>query len=164
MEQDDPEILAVVEASSARRWLAIAILMSLGMLTLYLAFTAPPALAWQVFLIGTGLGALWLADRLRRATAMRIELTKEGLRDNAGQSLAELRDIAGVERGVFAFKPSNGFLVKLKRPGATTWQTGLWWRLGRRIGVGGVTAASQTKVMADILAALVMERDGLDLP
>ena len=162
MDHEDLEVLAVVEASPARRWLAILILISLGGLTLYMAMVSPPAFIWQVFLVGIAAASLWLAERMRRATATRIELTKAGLRDSEGRFLAELAVISGVERGMFAFKPSNGFLVKMREPGAATWQTGLWWRLGRRIGVGGVTAASQTKAMADILAALLIERDGIE--
>ena len=38
-------------------------------------------------------------------------------------------------------------------------EPGLWWRIGRRIGVGGVTPASQSKVMADLITARLIERD-----
>lgn len=160
MDEAETEVLAEVNASPARRWLAIAILASLGCLTLYMAFISPPALYWQIFLIGLGIGALFLADKMRRSTENVIELTQEGLKIRQGELIAAMSDIKAVERGVFAFKPSNGFLVTTKTSGPPTWQTGLWWRLGRRIGVGGVTAASETKAMADILAARLVERDG----
>jgi len=68
-------------------------------------------------------------------------------------------DIERVDRGVFAFKPSNGFLVRTREPSARAWRPGLWWRFGRRIGVGGVTSANQTKAMSEILAAMLAERD-----
>lgn len=160
MENSDDEILAVVEASAPRRWMAVVALSAMGGLTLYLAFFSPPALGWQVFLIAVGVIAFWVADRLRRATTTRIELTRAGLRDSAGIAIAPLATIESLDRGVFAFKPSNGFLVKTRVAGGRAWQTGMWWRLGRRIGVGGVTAASQTKAMAEILTTLMMERDG----
>ncbi len=39
------------------------------------------------------------------------------------------------------------------------WRPGLWWRVGRRIGVGGMTPASQTKFMSEIIAAMIAQRD-----
>ena len=51
-------------------------------------------------------------------------------------------------------------MILLKTPGRRVWRPGLWWRLGRRVAIGGVTAASQTKPLADILTMKVLERDG----
>jgi hypothetical protein len=65
-----------------------------------------------------------------------------------------------VERGAFAFKPSNGFLVRLDKPLGRGWAPGLWWRLGRLLGVGGVTSASQSKAMAEILSLELARRAG----
>ena len=65
-----------------------------------------------------------------------------------------------VDRGLFAFKPSNGFVVVLSQGGWRGWAPGLWWRLGRRLGVGGVTSAAQAKAMAEILSIEIARRDG----
>ena len=48
--------------------------------------------------------------------------------------------------------------LKTKTPAARRWEPGLWWRIGRRIGVGGVTPASQSKVMADLISARLVIR------
>lgn len=154
------EVLAVVSPSPARRWLAIGMLLALGALLVYIALAAPPqGLFLRVFMLGVGIGALLLAERVRRATMAWIELTDAGLRDSDGTRLCDFEDIAGVERGAFAFKPSNGFLVRLKSPAPRAWQPGLWWRYGRRIGIGGVTPAGQAKYMADLIA---MRLRGID--
>ena len=63
-----------------------------------------------------------------------------------GPSLHNLKNIARVERGLFAFKPSNGFLILLNNPMSRAWHPGLWWRFGRRIGIGGVTPQAEGKV------------------
>jgi hypothetical protein len=34
----------------------------------------------------------------------------------------------------------------------------MFWRLGKRLGVGGVTPGAQTKMMSDMIAAMIMER------
>ncbi|WP_372572425.1 hypothetical protein [Ruegeria jejuensis] len=153
------EVLAVIEASAPRRWFAIAILCALGVLVFYVALATPPAPGWQLFLIGAGGLSIWLALRLYRATEHRIELTATQLRSSAGVVIAEIAEIEALDRGAFAFKPSNGFLMRMKNPGGRTWQPGLWWRLGRRIGIGGVTPGSQGKFMAEAIATLMAERD-----
>jgi len=153
------EVLAVVNVSVARRWLAIGLLLLVGGAMIYAAFTAPPSAALQAFLIAGGALALWMADKMRRATETWLELTQTELRDNTGRILARVADIRSLDRGFLAFKPSNGFLIRTKTPGPRAWMPGLWWRAGRRIGVGGVTSGVQTRIMADLIAAMVRQRD-----
>ncbi|MDF0600138.1 hypothetical protein P1J78_05290 [Psychromarinibacter sp. C21-152] len=153
------EIIATLAPSQGRRWIAVAMLLVLGGLLLWLAFSTPAAaLLVQLFLLGLGLAALVMAELIRRATETWIELTEDGLRDGTGRELCRMDRIAAVERGAFAFKPSNGFLVRLTEPGERAWQPGLWWRFGRRVGVGGVTPAGQGKFMADMIALRLRER------
>lgn len=154
------EKLAVLRASAPRRWLGVAMLTLLGLLLVYTAVMRPPEVpGWRVFLIVVGLLSLWGADRMRRATALAVELTREGVQSSDGEVIAPLDQIASVDRGAFAFKPSNGFILRLKEPAPLRWQPGLWWRLGRRVGIGGVTPGTQSKVMADMLVALLAERE-----
>jgi len=63
------EVLATIEASAPRRWLALAVLTILGGLLIYVAVVTPPELIWQVFLIVLGALTLWLAQRMFQATA-----------------------------------------------------------------------------------------------
>lgn len=160
----DDEVLAAITPSLFRRWLAVILLVLSGGLLIYFAMGAQVSgLAWKALVLATGAGLVVLADRMRRATAQSIVLTPEGLRESAGRALCRLDDIARVERGAFAFKPSNGLLVHLKTPGAAGWAPGLWWRFGRRIGIGGVTSAGQAKAMSDIISLKLMEmRAGRD--
>ena len=156
-----PEIIAIVAPSPLRRAFGISALAALGGICLWIALGVPPEdPVWHIVLLVIGGGALWLADRLRRATADRIELTAGGLRETGGRVLAPLDRIVSVESGVFAFKPSSGFLIRLDRAAPRAWAPGLWWRLGRRVGVGGVTAGHQARYMAEAIAVLLAERDG----
>jgi hypothetical protein len=152
------EVLATVTASQPRRWLGIAMLALIAFLVLYVAFARPPDLQWQIYLLVVGLASLWTASRLHSATTGRIVLTETELRDETGAVIVRLADIASVDRGAFAFKPSNGFLLRTKTPGPRTWRTGLWWRVGRRIGVGGVASAPQTKFMSEMISAIIAQR------
>ena len=156
---DENGVYATVTASPARRLFAYGILFSLGALVLFTTWSQPPGLVWMVFMLIFGVGALWLAERLRRATMLVIELTETEVRDSSGVVLARMDDIKGVDRGVFAFKPSNGFTLVMKTKKPRSWAPGLWWRLGRRVGVGGVTSAGQSKFMAEQIAFRLAGRD-----
>ena len=155
----DDEVLAVARASAPRRWIGIAMVVAVAAVTLYVAFSTPPAdLSFQVLLVLIGLGALWMAEVMRRSTELTIELTRSELRDSSGTCIARIEDITAVERGLLAFKPSNGFMLKTRTPGPRVWRPGIWWRIGRRVGIGGVMPGHQTTAMAEILAALQAER------
>lgn len=153
------DVLATVAASSARRWTGVGMLAAVGALVIYVALASPPQLGWQVFLLVVGAGAFWLSHRMWFATADTIELTRSVLRTGTGQVICKVDDIEAIDRGVFAFKPSNGFLVKTYAPSSNNWAPGLWWRVGRKIGIGGMTAASEAKFMSEMLSAMLAERD-----
>lgn len=153
------DILAEIEASGPRRWLGLGMLLVLGGLLVYLAFAHPPAaLGWQLFLIVLGLLSLWMAQRMQTATSRKLYLTEDALTDSEGTVLARIDDVVSVSRGALAMKPSNGFMLKLKDPAPRAWQPGLWWRLGRRLAVGGVTPGRQTRPMADMIAIMIAKR------
>ena len=153
------EVIGTVSASMGRRVLGIVSLAFLGVMLIYVCFTQPPAALGQFILLLTGLGALWMAEKMRRATSTVIEMTATELRDTSGVLICAIDDIESIDRGFFAFKPSNGFLLKTKSPGTRTWRPGRWWRAGRRIGIGGMTPGNQTKFMSEILAATIAMRD-----
>lgn len=153
------EIVATIRASEPRRYMGVGMLGMVGALVIYVALTTPPYAGWLVFLLVVGLFAIWLAARMWQATQYHIELTETELRSSDGNVIARVDDIKSIDRGFFAFKPSNGFLIKTKTPASRIWQPGLWWRFGRQIGVGGVTPGSQSRAMSEILAAMVAMRN-----
>lgn len=159
---DAPTILASVQASYGRRILGVGSLGGLGLIVLWTALRTPPAeLAYSVFMIAVAAAALFCAWRMWDATQMRLILTEaRGLEIEGGEVLAPWDQIETVERGMLAFKPSNGFLITLKDKAPRAWAPGVYWRLGRKIGVGGVTGAGEGKAMADILAFHLAQRDG----
>lgn len=156
----DQDVLARVSASAARRGFAVFVLGVLGSLLIYLNFTNPPAaFGWQLFLFLFGVFAIWAAVILARATQHSIELTQDELRESTGRVICKVADIAEIDRGVFAMKPSNGFMIRIKNSDKATWAPGLWWRFAGRIGVGGVTAANQAKGMSEIIATILAQRE-----
>lgn len=152
-ESGKSEVLIAIAPSPARRWLGVSCLGGVGLLLLLL--TAEVAGGWKVAFAAFALLLFWTANRMRAATADRIELTREVLRTGRGTVLTRIENVRAVERGAFALKPSNGFLVRLGAPEKRGWAPGLWWRHGRLLGIGGVISGAQTRAMAEILTALV---------
>ena len=155
---DENGVYARIYAAPMRRLFAYVMLLGLGALLLWLVFTAPPTAGWALLMVLIALGALYLAERMRRATATVLELTADELRDSTGRVLARVEDIEKIDRGVFAFKPSNGFVLKTKESEPAAWAPGLWWRIGRRVGVGGVVPSAPAKYMAEVIGAWIETR------
>ena len=165
---DPDEVLATIDPNPVRRGFTAGVVGMLGGLLLYLAATHPPAdIAWLVFLVVLGCGALYLSWRVWMATAVTLELTRSALRerDGARRVLFTLDEVDSVDRTIFAFKPAGGFLVRLKAPSprGRVYAPALWWRARKRVAVGGATANAQAKAVADLVKVLLAERDG-DLP
>ncbi|GAA3853838.1 hypothetical protein [Celeribacter arenosi] len=152
-----------VDPSPARRSFAVVTLVLLALIVLTLGLrSGEMALGYRVFMIVVGAGAGYFAWAMWQATSQGLVLDEDELRESGGRVICALADIEKVERGTFAFKPSNGFLIRVKTRQGRVWAPGLWWRMGRVIGVGGATSASQAKALADVLAARISGAGRID--
>lgn len=155
----EPPIIATLTPRPARRAVAVALQVLLGLILIWLGAILPGGgLLPKIALLLGGGAMLAGALRLWQATASRIELTSECLSDSEGRILARIENIRAVDRGAFAFKPSNGFLLHLDHRAPRAWVPGLWWRVGRFVGVGGATPRNEGKAMAEAVALLLAER------
>ena len=153
-------VLARAGASAPRRWMGVAMLALLGGLLVYLALTTPASLGWQAFLLALGGAALFLASRMHQTAAVVLELTETELRESEGEVIARIEDIKRLNRGALAVKPSNGFTLQLDQAGKGRWIPGIWWRWGKRVGIGGIMPAADTKTMAQMIEQMLAERSG----
>lgn len=142
------------------RWaFGVAMLFFLGALVVYLGISAPGlGFVTRIALVVLGSMFLLSGERSRRTRHVTLTLTDQRLYDSEGRELARLDQITGVDRGVMAFKPSNGFLLHLNTKPGRIWVPGLWWRLGRFVGVGGSTQSGPAKFMAELIAMKVAQR------
>ncbi len=154
MTQDTaPEILAELHCSLMRRVLGVGLLVVLGVLLLTMAVQTQPSPLWRVALAAFALGALWMAGRMWQATSRHLVLTREALCDDQGRVLVRMEDVAEVNRGAFAIKPSNGFMLRCHARQQAAFCPGLWWRWRRYVAVGGVTPGGPGKSMAELIDA-----------
>lgn len=158
------EVMMTVKASRPRLLFGTVLQGVLGALLIHVAFSNPPAaMLWQLFLIVLGALVLWNAVSTWKAGQRTIELTDEVLRDSTGAVICRTDEIEQVSRGALAFKPARGFALLLREPGRRVWVPGLWWRIGRRVGVGGITTAAETRIMAEMIEAMIAAR-GASIP
>ncbi|OUS06960.1 hypothetical protein A9Q96_08300 [Rhodobacterales bacterium 52_120_T64] len=153
------EILVKLEVAQGRRLFGVLAIVGLGLTLLYIAAVFPPTKILSLLsLIAVGGLFIWAGTRLYRSTFDTVLLTREAITTQSGRVLCRLDDIATVDRGFFAFKPSNGFLILLKKRGGRSWAPGIWWQLGKHLGIGGVTSPRQSKEMVSIIQILLAEK------
>jgi hypothetical protein len=154
------EVLHVLRPSPARRAFGALTQAMLGLIVLWIALASPPDdPEWLVFLLVLGAVMIALTIRGWRRSDAPLLLQADGLWEEGGGAVAPLAEIEAVDRALFSFKPSNGFLIRTRSPLGRAWAPGMWWRIGRRVGVGGVISGADSKIAADILSALVARRD-----
>ncbi|MBV0912802.1 hypothetical protein [Anianabacter salinae] len=145
-------VLARLDPTIPRRVLGLGMLTALAASLVFVAMDTPdmPGLARAV-MASAGAALVIVAALGWQATSVSLELTEDTLRTSGGDILCRLQDIERIERGAFAFKPSGGFVLLLKVPGPARWAPGLWWRMGTRLGVGGLVPPAMARAMADAI-------------
>lgn len=157
---DTPErVLATLRPSPPRRLVGVGILGMLGTLLIWFGFSHPTdPLLFSLILVALGGTCVALSWKMWVATSRSLVLTDLVLRDDAGRILARVAEINEIDRGVFAIKPAGGFTLVMAGSDSRAWAPGLWWRLGRRVGIGGVTHRHEGRYMAEVLAELIAAR------
>jgi hypothetical protein len=148
-----------LRCSPGRRVAAVGLLGILGAFLVWSGLASPSATPLAVVvLVGAGIVALVLGWQLWQATAGSIVLTATEIVDDRGRVLCRIADVERIETGMLALKPANGFLVHLRAPAPRAWAPGLWWRHGRRLGIGGSVSRHEAKAMAEIVQGLIAQR------
>lgn len=153
--------LAAIRRPEWLRWTMVAALVAIAGAIFWIVIGDGERSGAQIILLTlASAGCLFLALAASRAKGQAVILTNEGFFDDEGELLCPLDQVERVDAGLMAFRPSKGFLVRLKTPAPRGWSPGLWWRIGKRFAVGGATPGRDGKAMADLLANIIAERDG----
>lgn len=156
----EPEpIVVTVRRPEAFRWVLIFVAGGLALASLSIAFasvgrSAPTGVA----MIAVAALTAWFCRALFISKAHEVCFDGERLYDDDGVLLCRIEEIVRVERGLAFFKPSSGFSLMLRETGDRAWSPGLWWRLGRRVGVGGATPGRAGRDMADAITGALAAR------
>ncbi|MEM9717205.1 MAG: hypothetical protein AAF826_11880 [Pseudomonadota bacterium] len=119
------------------------------------AFNTPIAI-----IIGIGLmvAFAWAAWRMFSAPNFGIVFDGTLLATEDGENLAHVDDIATVQNGLFALRPTNGFMLVLKEPGKRTTRPGVVWQQGRSLGIGGILQSEPAKAIGRAVQEAVESR------
>lgn len=158
-EADEDGVYARVMISPVRFYFSVLVQVMLAFVLLYMAVISISGIIGKLIIITLAVFMLLQVNRLRQSLGREVWLTDAGIVTSDGLMLAPMGQIKEVSRGTFAFKPSNGFSVTLTDSLGFLWVPGFWWRIGRKVGIGGVTAASAAKFMAEQIAYKIALRD-----
>ncbi|MCY4542472.1 MAG: hypothetical protein OXB95_08795 [Rhodobacteraceae bacterium] len=147
------EAIATIAPSPARRAITTLLLLVLGGLLIDSSFANRSAVVFGSITMAIGVASIALAYVIYRTTRHSIELRGSAVVSTDGTLLAELDNISKIEIGLLDFKPASGFTIRLHEPMPAAWKVGLWWRIGRSVGIGGCTPKSDAKQFATILQA-----------
>ncbi|MBE3637823.1 hypothetical protein [Mangrovicoccus algicola] len=138
--------------------LAVILLAGLGVLltTLSVSEELDGAMV-RICVLAVAAGALGAAWKVWRSAGQGLVLRPDRVVASDGRTVFLLSDVRRLERGVFAVKPANGVVVTLSARDGARWVPGLWWRTGRRVGIGGMTPKAQTRAFADRLEQRLAE-------
>ena len=109
-----------------------------------------PALMLALFAASIG----WFGQALLFTKARAVIFEGDRLFDDSGVEICHLDDVAELEKGLHLFKPSSGFVLKLKTKQPAAWSPGLWWRIGHRVGVGGATPGHAPRRWRTLLSCI----------
>lgn len=148
-------IIAQMYVSPVRRAIGVVLQVAMGITLVFIAAARPPTSPLYIFLL-LGIGGILLVGgwRFWKATSLGIVLTDTNIRDTSGTIICKLADIEKIERGTFALKPANGFTLKMTTTQSRSWAPGLWWRMGKMVGIGGATNRNAAKAMAEAIDVL----------
>lgn len=156
---ENEAVLARLEPSPFRRGLGISMQVAMAGFLIWLALELPrEVMAQRIGMLLFAALLIYGAYLTWRATATGIMLTASGLRDGSGRVLAEMVNIRDVSRGALSMRPSQGFSVLLHDRMSVAWVPGLWWRFGKRVGIGGLTQPALAKHMAETISGMIAAR------
>ena len=152
------DVVMELRQTPGRRWFSVLALLAVsGAAAWFVLFGPERNPGMRALLAAASAGFAFQAWRFRDEVRSSIRLTPEGLFDGGGDCIFRTDNVASVERGLLAMRPSNGFLVRLREPAGIRWIPGTYWRVGRRVGVGGSLRPADVRALSDRLAGLVAE-------
>ena len=149
MEHEKP--LAIINPPVLKRYFFTLLSLILAVLLLYEGISFFLVSGDRLGFILVGLFLLGLTYLFYFNTGKALVLYEDRLVSTDGELLFELKNVTSIENGLFSFKPSNGVLFYLKEPMPFKWKLGLWWRIGKRVGIGGCTQKSSINFAVEII-------------
>ena len=103
--------------------------------------------------------ALWFTRFLKRYSKVGFLINQSGLFNLDGSIICEIGDIEIIDVSPYTFKSANGFIVILKTKNSFKLIPGLYWRLGKRLSIGGLVSKTESKFLSQALLRFYEEKE-----
>ena len=100
---------------------------------------------------------LWFIRFLKRYSKIGFLINQSGLFNIDGSVICEIDDIERIDVSPYTFKSANGFIVILKTKSSFKSIPGLYWRLGKRLSIGGLVSKNESKFLSQTLLSFFEE-------
>lgn len=156
LQADPDEVIFQLHPSPVRRYLGVASLALVSAVALRLGLESEASDGGRMLLMLIGALGFYANYRFWKSTHDGLELTPTELRETGGRRVMAVADIRAIERELFGvIRPTNGFVIAHHGRYPSGFKPGLWWRIGGRVGIGGLTPSGEGKAMAELLLSLV---------
>ena len=102
---------------------------------------------------------LWFRRFLKRFSKVGFLINQSGLFNLDGSIICEIGDIEKIDVSPYTFKSANGFIVILKTKTSFKSIPGLYWRLGKRLSIGGLVSKTESKFLSQALLRFYEEKE-----
>ena len=99
--------------------------------------------------------AIWFRSFLQRYSKVGFLINQSGLFNLDGSIVCEIGDIERIDVSPYTFKSANGFIVILKTKSSFKSIPGLYWRLGKRLSIGGLVSKNESKFLSHTLSGFL---------
>ena len=100
---------------------------------------------------------LWFIRFLKRYSKIGFLINQSGLFNIDGSVICKIDDIERIDVSPYTFKSANGFIVILKTKSSFKSIPGLYWRLGKRLSIGGLVSKNESKFLSQTLLSFFEE-------
>ena len=91
---------------------------------------------------------LWFRRFLSRYSKIGFVISTDGLFDLNMDLICTIDDIKKIDVSPYTFKSANGFIILLKTKSSFKSIPGLYWRVGKRISIGGLVSKNESKLLS----------------
>ncbi len=149
MEKEKPQ--AIITPPQAKRVVATSLLAIGGMGLVYYGTLNYWGRVEVLFVYVLAMLTLFGCFKFYQNTREELLLYEDRVASSSGELLFEVSNVKSIDNSLLSFKPSNGALIYLKSPMPMKVHYGLWWRVGKKVGIGGCTNRAEVNVMVDII-------------
>ena len=93
----------------------------------------------------------WFKNFLKKYSKVGFLINEQGLFNLDKSPICKMHEIDRVDASPYTFKSANGFIIILKTKNSFESVPGLYWKLGKRISIGGLVSKNESKFLAGLL-------------